>query len=378
MNEECPSLFRTVVAQDCLHCRILLILARRPATVTPPPSQEPSVRQTKRRRTRDASCQTLTYRELRDYANGGKNPNRPHRGVQQQPQPRQRHHHHLHHQQQQPHHHVAPATRFVSMFHLPGSPLSSAATSSTASVYRVTDGGGIVHGAVVRGGGTGGTGRKQRPAQRRARVISGGDADADGRGPEAAANVPDADMFSFRSAHAGGAPAAATTTTARPQNSDWPLDGHGALLCSPPPSQQDGGMRDQPAQDQVNRDSALSPTDYQYGRPETTGKQRLSPPVAQVSVSWGQGPEREGATLEGESAEPFTAEGAPQTEIPSYTRGGRGPTAFEGDHEAGYHDVLASFDGLGGGTCGGGGGGGLVHEKLSKGPDYRKVRRTRY
>lgn len=36
--------------------------------VSPGHKKEPAVRQTKRRRTRDAACQTLTYRELRDNA----------------------------------------------------------------------------------------------------------------------------------------------------------------------------------------------------------------------------------------------------------------------------------------------------------------------
>lgn len=280
------------------------------------------------------------------------------------------------------------------MFNPPGSPLSSSATTtaSTASVYRVTNRGGIVHGAIVRGGGTGGTGRIQRPAQRQARITDGrGDDDGNSGEPEAGGSATDAGVFPFRGVlHAGGAveaaavavESAATTTTARPRNRDLPLDRHGTLLCSPPqPSQrQDGGAL---ALDQAskqggqgnNQDSAPpSPGRSPRVRPETTTShhQRLSPPVAQVTVSWRRGPEREeGDTCDEEEVSPSMAELVPEVEVPSYTPGGREPCVFQGDHVAGYHDVTAAgFEGpRSGAYCGGG----LGYEPLSKGPDYRKV-----
>ena len=354
------------------------------------------MRQTKRRRTRDAACQTLTYRELRDNANavpcpqnnpaGWKNsynsPNRPpHGGGAQWYRHQQRQH-----QQHQPHHHVAPATRFVSMFNPPpGSPLSSAATASTASVYRIIDGGGVVHGAIVRGGRGGagsGTGarRKQRPPPQQSRIPSRGNG-GNGGGPEAPEGAPaDADVFPPRGAHPGeGGSSTVTTTTARPQNRDFSLDGHGALLCSPPPPspQQDGAQGRRTHEDQGGQDSAQPTAGYPDRRPEITDSQRLSPNVAQVTVSWGGGAQGEGGGgvfQEEEDVSPSTAEHAPEMEVPSYTRGGRGPEAFRGDHETEYQDLVAGLEGPASGAYGGGGG--LVYEPPSKGPDYRKVRRN--
>eukprot|EP00752_Nemacystus_decipiens_P013317 g11795.t2 len=342
---------------------------------------EPSVRQTKRRRTRDAACQTLTYRELRDNANaisgpqdvgwknGGKNPARPHgEGAQ-----RYRQHQHQQQQQQQQQHshlHVAPATRFVSMFHPPGSPLSSAATASTASVYRVTDGGGIVHGAIVRGGGGGrghSTGRKQRQAHRQAMAIRG---DGNGGWPRDTETVSGANEFPSQGGRAAQvAASAANTMTARPHNREWRLDDRCSLLCSPPPSQQDGAQ-DQRLPEKGGQDSAPPTAGHRYRRPETTDSQRLSPHVAQVSVSWGQGAQREGEAFEEErEVSPSTADHAPEVEVPSYTRGGRGPEAFQGDHNVGYQEMVAGIEGQGSGSFGGGG---LAYEPLSRGPDYRK------
>eukprot|EP00903_Cladosiphon_okamuranus_P020041 g18408.t1 len=358
---------------------------------------EPSVRQTKRRRTRDAACQTLTYRELRDnvnaipcstqnhpagWKNSGKDPIRPHGGAQQ-PQPRQRYHHH----HNQHHHHVAPATRFVSLLNPPGSPLSSSATAtvSTSSVYRVTNGGGIVHGAIVRGGcGTGGTGRTQHPAQRQAKITgSGGDDRRNGGEPETSGNATDAGVFPFRGVpHAGGAPApapappfAASTTTARPRNRDLPPDGHGGMLWSPsqPSRRQNAGaltLDHPPKRGGEGNNQELAPrsrggSPRRHPETSTSDNRRLSPPVAQVTVSWGRGPEREGGGIFDEE------EGvAPEVEVPSYTLEGREPDAFQRDREAEYEEVMATeFEGPRVEACGGGG---LAYEPLSKGPDYRK------
>lgn len=264
------------------------------------------------------------------------------------------------------------------MLNPPTSPLSSATTASTASVYRVTDGGGVVHGAIVRGGGEGG--RKRPPAQRQARMAGRGGGKGTGGRLEAGASP-------FREVpHAGEAPAATTTTGRQQGGGDGgggevlfasPVDGQGALLCSPPPSQQQRSPRQHQTHERTPQELAASPPALHH-RPETTGHRRLSPRLGQVSVSWGQelrGEEAE-AEEEEERVEPFTAVGVPVVSIPSYTRGGRRPRTLQSDRDvwnAEYQDVAADYEKLGSRRSAGGGG--FVYEPLSEGPDYRKVRR---
>lgn len=354
-------------------------------------TQEPAVRQTKRRRTRDASCQTLTYRELRDNENttlsiqpkpvGGKirnhKPNPP-SGATHLVQPRQRQRHQQHH----PHHHVMPMSRYGSMSNPPTSPLSSATTVSTASVYRVTEGGGIVHGAVVRGGGEGA--RKRPSGQRQARMAVGRGSGQDLGG------ILDAGVFPFREVHAGGA-STATTMAARQQGgqSDGTLidsfcnpgegeemlassvdDGQGTLLCSPPPSQQRS-----PSQHQT-RDRAKqelrTPTLSRHPRPDATSSQRASPRLGQVSVSWGQELSVEEEATEEEKIEPFTTVGVPVAS-PSFARGGKAPRTIQADRDVwspDYQDMLEDYEKPGSRRSSGGG---FAYEPLSEGPDYRKV-----
>lgn len=197
----------------------------------------------------------------------------------------------------------------------------------------------------------------------------GGGGEGHDSGAGATGSLSDAQAFPFRdTAHEGLASSETTTrTTARQNKRELPLDGHGTLLCSPPlPSPQQ--------QDQESRDSSTSTSparSYRRSRPETSDDQRMSPPLAHVSVSWGQGPEEEEEVpIDEGGVSPSTAGRAPEIAVPSYTRGGREPEAFQGDLEAEYRDVVADIEGLGGGASGGGG---LAYEPLSKGPDYRKV-----
>lgn len=381
-------------------------------------AQEPAVRQTKRRRTRDVACQTLTYRELRDSDNttlsthpnlgGGKHRTQkpsPPRGVAaaavNSGQPRQRHrnrdrdqqqqHQHSHHHH---HHHamMTPASRGGSMLNPPTSPLSSATTVSTASLYRVTDGGGIVHGAIVRGSRDGA--RKRPPAQRQARAAAGRGRGG-GKAPEGTLDT--GVVFPPGEEHAGEAPSAATAEAAAdgaadndPTGNNYggggegslapPVDGQGTLLCSPPPSQQRSPSQRQACEREKRALRASPPS--RHRRPGTTGDQRASPRLGQVSVSWGQEltrEEEEEATGEGQRVEPFTAVGAPLAS-PSYTRGGEiraAPrTVQSSDRDvwsAEYQDVEGDYEKSGNRRNINAGGGGFVYEPLSEGPDYRKV-----
>ncbi|CAM9388321.1 unnamed protein product, partial [Ectocarpus sp. 13 AM-2016] len=194
---------------------------------------EPAVRQTKRRRTRDAACQTLTYRELRDHAKttgsmhntsttGGKNCDN-----NLSPPPRAGHQVHQRQRQQQARHHVVPASRYISMLDPPRSPVPSTTattTLSSSSVYRTTDRGGIVHGAIVRGGARGadGQGMTPWPAQQRER-LTGRVRGAGGDEPRHQRDKAQKPSSSKNGVERGG-------SLARP------TDGQGTLLCSPPSS----------------------------------------------------------------------------------------------------------------------------------------------
>lgn len=344
------------------------------------------MRQTKRRRTRDAACQTLTYRELRDNDNttlsthtkpaGGIHRNQksnPPPAAVHLAQPRQRHRH------QQSCHHVTTASRCGSMFNPPTSPLSCATTVSTASVYRVTDGGGIVHGAIVRGGGEGA--RRRPPAPRRTGMAAGRG------GYEGPGDVFDARAFASREVPEGEAPAATTTTVRQKgRQGDEGLNdsstnsgemkgsfvsasgSQGNLVYSPP------SKESSPSQHQTHeaKQGLRATPPSRHRQPEIIDNQRVSPQLGQVSVSWGQeltGEEKE-ATEEGQ-IEPSAA-GMPVAS-PSYKRGVRSPRVLQIDHNfssAEYQDVLEEYEKPGRQR---GAGGSFVYEPLSEGPDYRKV-----
>lgn len=351
------------------------------------------MRQTKRRRTRHVACQTLTYRELRDNDNttlstypklaGRKHrtqkPSTP-RGAAVhpgQPRERSRDRDRQHQQHQQSNHHVMmPASRIGSMLNPPTSPLSSATTVSTASVYRVTHGGGIVHGAIVRGSREGA--RKRPPGQRQARVAAGRGGGKDREG------MLDTGVFPSREEHAGEASSVATTTAADGADNDSsgngggreglfapPVDGQGTLLCSPPSSQQRSPSQHQ-ARERKKQALMASPPS-RHRRPETTGNQRASPRLGQVSVSWGQELTREEEeAMEGQRIEPFTAVGVPGTS-PSYSRGERAPRSLQSDRDvwsAEQQDVGGDNEKPGSRRNAGGS---FIYEPLSEGPDYRKV-----
>ena len=349
------------------------------------------MRQTKRRRTRDTACQTLTYRELRDMASTatlGKHsgsmrwksgiafPNPPEGGAQQ-PRLRQRYSQQQQQQQrlqqeqqeqqeqhpeephQHPRRHEAPPS--FSMFNPPGSPLSSAATASPASVYRTTDEGGIVHGAIVRGSRGGQRKQQQRqPAAQRQQARPEAGVGAAGSTATAATRPQD---------HRGGPATRAVAPTTESRGGDGvPFDGHRAPAGSLPESRPEGRRRG--GHNRKKQGLAGSATGS-FHRPETVSDQRLSPPpLGQVSVSWGQEPETgEAAAAERGVAPPLTARDAPAAVVvPGYIGGGRGPHAFRGDRAGG--DWNAENEDSESRLCAAGGFG---YEPLSKGPDYRKV-----
>ncbi|CAM9614464.1 unnamed protein product, partial [Ectocarpus sp. 12 AP-2014] len=329
---------------------------------------EPAVRQTKRRRTRDAACQTLTYRELRDHAkttgsmhntsttdgkNCDNNLSPPPRAVHQVHQ-RQRH--------QQARHHVVPASRYISMLNPPRSPVpSTAATTalSASSVYRTTDGGGIVHGAIVRGGARGADAQGMRPwpAQQQER-LAGGSRGAVG------------DKLRHQRDEAQN-PSPSKNGVERGGSLARPIDGEGTLLCSPPSSfSQQCSLHSSPRRRkgmELNTSSAPSAR-----LSETPGTQRASPPLGQVSVSWNQ-EQDQGVEGGEEGTAPFTALPEPEMGVPKSSRSKRRPESLlrkGGGWSTRNHTVVGE---KGSGSRSHARGGGFVHESLSKGPDYRKV-----
>ncbi len=259
------------------------------------------------------------------------------------------------------------------MFNPPGSPLSSAATASPASVYRTTDEGGIVHGAVVRGS-RGGKRKQQPAAQRQARMPEWGSGDVEGE-ESAAGSTRTQEAFPSQAADAGGGGAGSSGTAAtRRDHPDFPPESGGygmpssgrrtPLESQQPASHRRGRRRQERAREK--QDLAASGAGSVH-RPETVDNQRVSPPLGQVSVSWGQAPEVDETAGE-RAVTQFTACATPSVVVPSYTRGGRGAhDLLQGDLGGGWSAGNEDFESR---TSGGGGSG---YEPLSKGPDYRKV-----
>ncbi|CAM9197469.1 unnamed protein product [Hapterophycus canaliculatus] len=325
-----------------------------------------AVRQTKRQRTRDAACQTLTYRQLRDGANTtaskrnnptsckhAKNNAQPPSEEAPQARPRQGQHNN------ETGFHVVPASRFISMLNPPSCPLSSATTASTASVYRVTDGGGLVHGAIVRGGtrGTHGEGRRRGIQQGQARMA--------GRGVPAS--------IARQRGLRGNGPTFFLATDGEESRGlfNLPLDGEGMMLCTPAPSsqQQAGPLHDhqqQPEQD------LPAPAQSLLKRPGATGDRCLSPTLGQVAVSWGRETEHETAEKM-QGLGPSTTRD-PVAIVPSCLRAGREPRSVRSDRdiwEARCYDLLSRDDGPE--ISESADGESFAYQSLSKGPDYRKV-----
>lgn len=321
------------------------------------------MRQTKRRRTRDAACQTLTYRELWDHAKatgpmhntgatGGKNCDNnlspPPRAVHQV-HPRQR---------QQARHHVVPASRYVSMLNPPSSPVPSTTTLSASSVYRTTDGGGIVHGAIVRGGTRGGDAQGIRPwPQQQQERLAGRVGDAGGDSLRHQRDEAQHPSSSKNGVERGG-------SLARPTDRQ-------GTLCSPPPSLPQQISLHSSARWQ--KETELDTSTASSARlTETPGTQRASPPLGQVSVSWNQEQEQ-GVKGVGEGAAPFTAVRETEMGVPKNSRSGRRPESLPrkgGVWSTRSHTVVSE---KGSGNRSHADGGGSLYEPLSKGPDYRKV-----
>ncbi|CAM9962775.1 unnamed protein product, partial [Ectocarpus sp. 8 AP-2014] len=329
---------------------------------------EPAVRQTKRRRTRDAACQTLTYRELRDHAKttgsmhntsttGGKNCDN-----NLSPPPRAVHQVHQRQRHQQARHYVVPASRYVSMLNPPRSPVPSTTmttTLSASSVYRTTDGGGIVHGAIVRGGARGGDAHGMRPwpAQQQKRLA--------GRGRGAGG-----DMLRHQRDEAQNL-SSSKNGVERGGSLARPTDGQGTLLFSPPSSfSQQRSLHSSPRR---RKETELDTSSAPSARlPETPGTQRASPPLGQVSVSWNQ-EQNQGVEGGEEETAPFTVVPAPEMGVPKSSRSRRRPKSLPrngGEWSTRNHTVVGE---KGSGNRSHAGGGGFAYESLSKGPDYRKV-----
>lgn len=354
------------------------------------------MRQTKRQRTRDAACQTLTYRQLRDGANPtpaskrndptsckhSTNNVKPSPEEAQQARPRQGRQ-----QPQESGFHVVPASRLVSMLNPANGPASSATTVSTASVYRVTDGGGIVHGAVVRGGtrsSTDGDERRRGLRQRQTNMAGreGGDGDFSD-------NVGGAEGFKSREAQTGGV--SASTAPQGGRRGDGPTlhsptegkngreldalppDGAGMVLCTPVPStQRQASLLNDPQQRPAQERPAQAPSPLEQH--EAIGDRRLSPTLGQVAISWGR--ETENETAEAMRGSRPSAAKDPAAALSTCSRGGREPVSLRIDRgvwEVGCSDLMSSPQG--GGKRGSAGSEGFAYEPLSKGPDYRKVTR---
>ncbi|CAM9625963.1 unnamed protein product, partial [Ectocarpus sp. 6 AP-2014] len=329
---------------------------------------EPAVRQTKRRRTRDAACQTLTYRELRDHAKttgsmhntsttGGKNCDN-----NLSPPPRAVHQVHQRQRQQQARRHVVPASRYVSMLNPPRSPVPSTTATTTlsaSSVYRTTDGGGIVHGAIVRGGARGGDAHGVRPWPTQQEEPSAGRVRGAG-----------GDKLRHQCDEAQN-PSSSKNGVERGRSLARPTDGQGTLLCSPPSSfSQQRSLHSSPRRKkETELDTSTTPS---ARLSETPGTQRASPPLGQVSVSWNQ-EQDQGVEGGEEGAAPFTAVREPEVEVPNSSRSRRRSESLPrngGVWSTRNHTVVGE---KGSGNRSHAGGGGFVYEPLSKGPDYRKV-----
>lgn len=262
------------------------------------------------------------------------------------------------------------------MFNPPGSLLSSAATASPASVYRTTDEGGIVHGAVVRG--SRGGFRKQQPAgQRQTLMPEGGGSDGEG-GEGAGGSARTQEAFPLQEPNAeGGAGSTGTPVTRRDHHGTgihpdfppesggrgMPFDGRRTPLGPQQPASRQRGRRRQ-EHARKKQDMAVSGAGSIH-RPETGDNQRISPPLVQVSVSWGQEPEVHKTAGERRMTQ-LTACATPV--VPNYTRGGTGAHALlQGDPGGSWNAGNEDFEGRTGA------GGGFGYEPLSKGPDYRKV-----
>ncbi|CAM9499246.1 unnamed protein product [Scytosiphon promiscuus] len=327
---------------------------------------ESAVRKTKRQRTRDAACQTLTYRQLRDGANTtASKRNTPttsckHAGDVGQPTPSEAQQ--LRPRQEQQHQdtrfHVVPASRFVSMLNPPSCLMSSDSSVSTASVYRVTDGGGIVHGAIVRGGTHRADGQMRRGLRQR----------GDGMAGRVAA---DGDAINYQGPTVDGSDSHSATDGDEGRRSFTPPPkGGDTVLCTPSKSsqrQRRSPLHDQHRQQHQELAAAAQPSDH---RPEATGGRRLSPTLGQVGVSWG----RDTGHVE---AETMQGNGSPEPEDPavlSCSRGGIGARSLQNERDAletGYYGLLSNNDSAEQG--GSAGSKGFTYESLSKGPDYRKV-----
>lgn len=355
--------------------------------------QESAVRRTKRQRTRDAACQTLTYRQLRDGENTVV-PKRNHpvrckhanNTAQPTPEEPQKARARQGHEHQETRFHVVPASRFVSMLNPPSCSMSSTTTLSTASVYRVTDGGGVVHGAIVRGGtrSTDVEERRRVPRQRQDRVAGRGGGNGDVND-----NVVRAKHLESRLTHALGVPA--STRRQQGRRVDGPkfnlsaddeagtglfaslANGEGMVICTPALSSQQHNI---PLQDhhQLPQQGLSAPAQSPIQQPGAIGDRSMSPTLGQVAISWGREAGNETAgKMQGN--EPSMG-GDSAAAVPSFSRGGRGPRPLRSDRdtlEAGCYDMSSNG---GAGQDGGTGSEGFAYESLSKGPDYRKVIRV--
>lgn len=294
------------------------------------------MRQTKRRRTREAASQTLTYRELRDHATAASISSTRWKGDSLSSA--------LTHIQTQTH--AALADRWRST-PAPNSSFSLA-TASGASVYRVTDGGGIVHGAVVRGGGY----------QHR----------KDGRQPP----VPQHGRIGRRGAGEGNKSSfkADVRALAKASGANDKIFEDGAEIRLP--SGQDGGAPSLPQQ-QRRQSLVASP----LRKPETIDTSnrdhRLSPPVVHVSVSWGDVEDQAAATKKINASQRRTDNAKEpaefEHEVWNAEYGGRGQSEGRWYGADGGTEFGGSLSGSGNG----GERGRYTCNPLSKGPDYRKV-----
>lgn len=279
------------------------------------------------------------------------------------PPPRAVHQVHQRQRHQQARHHVVPASRYVSMLNPPRSAVPSTTmttTLSASSVYRTTDGGGIVHGAIVRGGARGGDAQGMRPwpAQQQERLA--------GRGRGAGG-----DKLRHQRDEAQN-PSSSKDGVERGGSLARPTDGQGTLLCSPPSSfSQQRSLHSSPRR---RKETELDTSSAPSARlSETPGTQRASPSLGQVSVSWNQ-EQDQGVEGGEEGTAPFTAVREPEVGVPKSLRSRRRPESLPrngGVWSTRNHTVVGE---KGSGNRSHAGGGGFVYESLSKGPDYRKVK----
>ena len=321
------------------------------------------MRKTKRRRTRDAACQTLTYRELLDDATTSSNRSK----TRKNGNPTRND---THAQGEVRVSRWSPAVD-------PGSPSSLATTLTAASAFQIASEGGSVHGAVIQGGRGGSSRQRRPPQQRRQGGIDSGSSGGSGSGGRL-------ERKADRHAHARRA------ATARLSHQTRSEEYHANAASAWPRAREDGDPhlgQQQKQQQRLNnrhdprpKDQLEMPWNSPPSRSESAGsaRHRLSPPIGHVAVSWGEDDDdtREEPTRMrrkvAEGGDAPAGRGLGGLEHESWNVGEGCPGYPRGGLHVGDDEPWANGGQSGSGT-GGGGGRGYTYTPLSKGPDYRKV-----